>query len=694
MANRFVGKQEFLPKPAWLFACLVFSFPATANYESLAHTQKQSRTVIEIIDQLSSDHFRKLAIDDALSATLLEAYIDSLDPARGYFTADDIREFNKWEKLLDDQLKRGELDAGFTIYNHYAENAIARWKQNIALLESDFSFDFSRDEFLPLDNESIAWALNQKTLDDYWRKRLKDSMLRLILNKKDKESSRELLIKRYKNLITRLEQRDAEDVFEIYMNALSTLYDPHTNYLSPRSRKNFEISLSLSLEGIGAVLQKEDEHTQVVRIVPGGAAAEQGELKPEDKIIAVAQGDGELVDVIGWRLDEVVELIRGPKDTTVRLEVIPAVSNESHVVSIVRDKIKLEEQAAKSEVIEIPGPAETTRRFGVIDIPAFYLDIEAYYKRDRNYKSTTRDVKRLIGELRETSVDGIILDLRDNGGGFLQEATTLTDLFIDQGPVVQVRFANGKISRHQRSVGKAYYDGPLLVLINRLSASASEIFAGAIQDYGRALVVGDTSFGKGTVQARTPLRQGELKLTESKFYRISGGSTQNLGVIPDIRLPSLFNHDEVGESSEVHALPWDTVHPVPHRRYLDFSPVLTSLQSSHNKRLRSDPDLLFLAGEIDLFNAVRTQTQLPLSIEARKAQRSSDDASRLALENKRRERKSLPTYKSIEEWRQAIQGQSEDELPVSESDPILYEAGNIFADYLNLQSRVARVEQP
>ncbi len=678
---------------ALFFSYLLFSVSLQADYTALKASPTQSKTAIEIIDRLSSDHFRKLDFNDQLSSNLLNNYVESLDPAKSYFTRDDIKYFSTWSGLLDDQLKRGSLDAGFAIYNLYAERAVNRWNSNIALLESGFVFDYKRDESLSLDTENIDWMATRQQLDDYWRKRIKDSLLRLILNDKDEDSARTLLVKRYKNLINRLQQRDAEDVFEVYMNALSTLYDPHTNYLSPRSKKNFEISLSLSLEGIGAVLQKEDEHTQVVRIVPGGAAEKNGRLKPEDKIIAVGQGEGELIDVIGWRLDEVVELIRGPKDTTVKLEVIPAISNESHVISIVRDKIKLEEQAAQSDVIEIPGPADTVHRFGVITIPAFYLDIEAYYKRDKNYKSTTRDVMRLIKQVAEQGVDGIILDLRGNGGGFLQEATTLTDLFIDQGPVVQVRFANDKISRHQRSRSKAYYSGPLLVLINRLSASASEIFAGAIQDYGRALIVGETSFGKGTVQARTLLEQGELKLTESKFYRVSGDSTQNRGVVPDIKLPSLFDHDEIGESSEDHALPWDRIHAVPHRRYYDFSSLLSTIRKNHAKRLESDPDLIYLTEESVLFEKLRGQTLLPLNIEVRKDQRSAEEHNRLALENKRRVRKSLPPYKDAEEWKKRAQELADKEMPISETDPILYEAGNIFADYFSLQSRIAKIDK-
>src|SRR5690606_35021676 len=409
------------------------------------------------------------------------------------------------------------------------------------------------------------------------------------------------------NQLRRMLKQENEDAFSMVINSLTTLYDPHTNYLSPRTAENFNINMSLSLEGIGAVLQSEDEYTKVMRLVPAGPADKQGELKPTDRIVAIGQGtDGEMVDVVGWRLDEVVEKIRGKKDTIVRLEVLPANSSASKVISIKRDKVKLEEQAAKKHVFDVSNGDEVYR-VGIINIPTFYMDFEAYRKRDPNYKSTTRDVYQLLGELEAEKVDGIIIDLRSNGGGSLQEAATLTDLFVDPGPVVQIKQANATVSRSYRSFSPAVYRGPLVVLIDRLSASASEIFAGAIQDYGRSIVIGDQSFGKGSVQSIVPLSLGELKITESKFYRISGDSTQHRGVVPDIQLPSLIDKDKVGESSDDNrnALPWDRIHAAPHETYFDIPNLLPWINERHQARIKTDPDFVFLNEQARLMEELK-----------------------------------------------------------------------------------------
>lgn len=679
----------------------------------VAFTPVQSKTAIEIVDKLTTKHYRQQPMDDELSKSLLEHYVDLLDPAKSYFLQSDISEFKQWETSLDDMLKDGDLDPGFKIYNRYYQRALDRLQGNIDLLESDFKFDLSKDEYLPFDVDDNHWSSTVKDADDYWRKRIKEGYLRLKLNDKEPEDARELMVKRYENLKKQLAQRDNEDIFQVYMNALTSLYDPHTSYFSPRSMKNFQIAMSLSLTGIGAVLQLEDERTKIVRVVPGGPADKQGILHAGDKIVAVAQGKEELVDVIGWRLDDVVELIRGEKDSVVRLEIIPSKgesAGSSREISIVRDKIQLEEQAAKAEVIEVNNDAGSYR-VGVIEIPTFYLDVEAYHNRDPNFKSTTKDVMRLLNELREEKVDGIILDLRNNGGGFLQEATTLTDLFIDPGPIVQVRHSDQFVSRNYRSRANAYYKGPLMVLINRLSASASEIFAGAIQDYGRGLVVGGQSFGKGTVQVQLPVHEGQIKLTESKFYRVSGTSTQHQGVVPDISLPSLYDIDKVGESSEENALPWDKIPAVPHRRYNLNKAPLETLNARHQQRLVKDPDLVYLSNELALIKERREIKELSLNEEKRRAETKEYDNALLSLENKRRVAKDLSAYASVEEWRaekitvddENLQGASdgdrvvestiaedaledtiEDDRVLSEKDPILYEGGNILADYMSL----------
>jgi len=657
----------------------------------LDYTPNQSKTAIEVIDELTSKHYRRQPLDDALSTKLLYQFIDYLDPAKTYLLEEDIAEFKQWETKLDDMFKKGDLSAGFHIYNRYYQRAIERLQKNIDLLESDFQFDLTKDEYLSVDVDSNQWPSTSTDADDYWRKRIKEAYLGLKINDKESDAARELLIKRYINLRKQLTQRDSEDVFQVIMNSLASLYGPHTTYMSPRSMENFRIAMSLSLTGIGAVLQLEDEHTKIVRVIPGGPADKQGILQAGDKIVAVGQGDDEKVDVIGWRLDDVVDLIRGPKDSVVRLELIQAqgeFAGNSREISIVRDKIQLEEQSAKAEVIEVPSE-NGVFRLGVIEIPTFYLDVEAYYNRDPNFKSTTQDTLRLLNELSQQNVDGIILDLRNNGGGFLQEATTLTDLFIDEGPIVQVRNANQLISRNYRSRGDAYYRGPLLVLINRLSASASEIFAGAIQDYRRGLVVGGQSFGKGTVQVQLPLREGQLKLTESKFYRVSGNSTQHLGVVPDIKLPSYYDIEKVGESSEENALPWDQIPAAPHRQYNLTTVPLETLQERHEYRLKQDPDLVYLSDELAVLKERRTVKQLSLNEEKRREEIKKNDELLLSLENKRRASKKADTFSSVEAWREA-KDPEDDSRPLPERDPILYEVGNIMADYIRLSTSLAQ----
>lgn len=669
-----------------LLISLFFTLSSLPAFSDIQFTESQSETAIEIIEKLTTKHYRQKPIDDELSQDLLSRYMDQLDPAKSYFLLSDVNEFKQWETKLDDLLKEGDVTPGAIIYNRYYQRAMDRLQSNIDLLKSDFAFDLSKDEYLPYDVDGNQWPTTTVDADDFWRKRIKEAYLRLILNDKEPEAARELLIKRYTNLKKQLSQRSSEDIFQVYMNSLMGLYDPHTSYMSPRSMENFRIAMSLSLTGIGAVLQLEDEHTKIVRVVPGGPADRQGILKAGDKIVAVAQGDQELVDVIGWRLDDVVELIRGEKDSVVRLEIIPAKgesAGNTREISIVRDKIQLEEQAAKAEVIEVENEIGHYK-LGVIEIPTFYLDVEAYYNRDPDFKSTTKDVMRLLNELKEQKVDGIILDLRNNGGGFLQEATTLTDLFIDPGPIVQVRHVDQYISRNYRSRANAYYRGPLMVLINRLSASASEIFAGAIQDYGRGLVVGGQSFGKGTVQVQLPVKEGQIKLTESKFYRVSGTSTQHLGVVPDIKLPSLYDIEDVGESSEDNALPWDKIPAVPHRRYELTNIPMETLQERHQRRLLTDPDLIHLNEELKLINERREKTQLSLNKEARQEEIKAYDSLLLSLENKRRTAKGLPVYTSIEEWREASDPEDDDTRALSEKDPILYEVGNILADYMGL----------
>jgi carboxyl-terminal processing protease len=662
---------------------LLLTATAYGKTEPLVFTKEHSQTAMEIIDTLGSKHYKKQVIDDDFSSHLLDSYFDALDPVKVYFLKSDITQFEANRYTFDDDLEDGDLTQGFDIFNLFRERISDRLESNIRLLESDFSFDFSLEEAINHDRDARTWMTSQEEADDYWRRRMKDSLLRLVLSGKEPEAARELLRKRYVNQLKQLARQDADDAVQGFVNVLAGIYDPHTSYLAPRTLENFNISMSLSLEGIGAVLQLEDEFTKIVRIVPGGPADKQGTLAAEDKIIGVAQDDAAMVDIIGWRLDDVVELIRGKKNSRVRLEVIPGTSkvgDKTKIVTITRDKVKLEEQAAKSKVIELQ-QGDKKFRAGVITVPAFYMDFEAYRQRDPNFKSTSRDVMKLIADLKEQDVDGIILDLRNNGGGSLYEATALTDLFIHPGPVVQIRHADQRVSREQRARQRPFYDGPLIVLINRLSASASEIFAGAIQDYGRGLVAGTTSFGKGTVQVLAPLKQGRLKLTESKFYRVSGQSTQHRGVVPDITFPSYFDLEEVGESSQDNALPWDSIREVRHRMYEDFNPLLSVLKTQHQRRIETDPDWQFMLDEIALIREQSALQTVTLNKTRREQLKDQHEEKWLSIENKRRLKRHEPVFETTDAVEAFRKQQKEDEKT---PDPILQETAHLLADYTHV----------
>ena len=652
---------------------------------------EQTALYREIFDRLATRHYRGQRIDDQLSKRYLEQYLDQLDPLKSYFLQSDINEFNQWQTKLDDLAKRGDVKPGFVIFNRLRERATTQLAWNIALLQdTERFFDYAGDDSLVLDADERDWLSSTAEAEIFWQKRVRDSMIRLLLNDKEEAKAKELLIKRYENQIKQFEQRDSQDVFQLYINALATLYDPHTSYFSPRTTENFQINMSLSLEGIGAELTTEDEYTKVVRIIPGGPADLQGILKAEDKIIGVGQDDEEIVDVVGWRLDDVVDLIRGAKDSTVRLEVIPGsgeAADSITLISIVRDKVKLEEKSAQSKILEIEQEGQTYK-LGVIDIPAFYLDFEAYRNRDPNYKSTTRDVSKLLIDLSEQQVDGIVLDLRNNGGGSLFEATALTDLFIDRGPVVQIRDANQRIYRNQRATMPALYNGPMLVMINRLSASASEIFAGALQDYGRALIVGSRSYGKGTVQDVTGLTSGQLKLTISKFYRVSGDSTQHRGVLPDIAFPSAYDPEEVGESHQDNALPWDQIRGVPHANNSQLQDLVEPLTRAHLQRSAADPDYANLVDILALTKNWNQDQALSLNIEKRRERSAKWDTELFSLENIRRSKKGLKPYADIEIWKQAEDPEEEN---IAESDPLLQEAGHILTDQILLQAGLKKL---
>ena len=713
-----------------LLSTLLWMPDARANV-AIKTEDGQSSVYREVLDRLASRHYRTQKVDDALSQRYLDEYIGLLDAGKNYFLQSDIDEFEQWRLKLDDLAKRGDIKPGFIMFNRLRDRAMAQLQNNIALLEdSEFQFDFSGEASIILDGDERDWLASPEAADAFWLKRMTDALIRLLLNEKDLEEARELVAKRFKNQIKQFDQRDSQDVFQLYTNALGSLYDPHTSYLSPRTNENFKINMSLSLTGIGAELTTEDDYTKVSRLIPGGPADLQGVLKAEDKIVGVGQAEKPIVDVIGWRIDEVVELIRGEKDTKVRLELIPSKGDSSNTktITIVRDKVKLEDKSAQSTILEIDLNGEAFK-LGVIDIPAFYMDFEAYRARDPEFKSTTRDVYNLVEELTKANVDGIVLDLRNNGGGSLYEATSLTDLFIDYGPVVQIRDAEQKVYRNHRASGRAAYSGPLIVMINRLSASASEIFAGALQDYGRALIVGTQSFGKGTVHEVAELSEGQLKMTISKFYRVSGDSTQHRGVIPDIAFPSLHDIEKIGESEQDNALPWDRIHRVPHQTQDHLTPYVAPLTASHLKRRSADPDFASLVERIKLSDDWEMDKSLSLNLEQRRARSERWDIGLFESENKRLVAKGEEPFADLTAWKDndeedeendddnekesITENDQEDTLSsssdqaqnnadvdteedtlntekdenIAESDPMLFEAGKVLSEQIQLQTQ-------
>lgn len=608
------------------------------------HSQK-ARIVSGIIN---FHHYRQMKFNDSLSVVMFNAYIKSLDNSKLYFLKSDIKEFEQYRYYLDDDLQVGKVDVAYKIFNRFRQRFLSRINKNLQTIEKDF--DFTKKESYDTDRDKAKWSKTEAQLDKVWRKMLKHQFLGLRLSKKKDAEIRKLLKRRFENYKKNVAQYTSEDVFQIYMNALSESYDPHTNYFSPISSDNFKIRMSKSLEGIGAVLSTEGDYTIIRSVRPGGPAFKTKALHPNDKVIGVAQGDKkEFVDVVGWRVDEVVQLIRGPKGTVVRLKLLKhdaTTDSEPQIVRIVRDKIKLEEQKASKKVITLNHNGKAFK-IGVIQIPSFYLDFEAYQAGQKDYASTSNDTRRLIKELQTEKVDGILIDLRYNGGGSLKEAIDLTGLFIKEGPVVQVRDSRGKIEELKDKNKEQVYTGPLGVLVNRYSASASEIFSGAIQDYKRGVVIGEQTYGKGTVQNVINLdrfiqdktkKAGQLNLTLAKYYRITGSSTQNQGVTPDIKLPSVYLSNEVGESSQPSALPWDEIKSASFTATNHITPkVKEKLQKYYQQRLKTDEDLQRLLSDIKEIRVERKQTLVSLNEKERLAKKAKWD--KKEKERKERDKK-------------------------------------------------------
>ncbi|MCD1599507.1 MULTISPECIES: carboxy terminal-processing peptidase [Rheinheimera] len=673
-----------MKKLSVLATALIVAFSINASPESkteplvlpsIAQDAQHATASKRITALFTRGHYTHVQLDDELSSKMFDTYLKNLDYYRNVLTKADIDAFEQYRDKFDDAINKGNLNFAFDMFNLTLKRRFERFDYAQKLLEKGFDFNVE-DQYI-YDREDANWASTTAELDEIWRQRVKFDALNLKLAGKNAEEIQTILKKRYHNSQKRLTQSESEDVFQLIMNSFARSIEAHTSYLSPRNADRFQQEMNLSLEGIGAVLRADEDYTVIQSLVPGGPADLTQKLKPKDKIIGVAQDKAEFVDVIGWRLDDVVDLIKGPKGSTVRLQVVGANdigTSHAQVISIVRDKIRLEDRAAKAEVFK-PQLSELDQKIGVISIPGFYNNL-------------ADDVKKLLVELKESSVDGIIIDLRGNGGGSLQEATLLTGLFIDSGPVVQIREGDGKVSVSQDNDGVSYYEGPLTVMVDRYSASASEIFAAAMQDYGRALIVGEQTFGKGTVQQHRGLGRiydmfdnplGSVQYTIAKFYRINGGSTQHKGVIPDIQFPTAIDPAEWGESKEEYALPWDSINAARYSSLNDISGVLPALREKHQARIGKEPEFKYLLDDITEYKQQMDDKTVSLKEVERVAERDESKAKQLTRVNARLKRFGMPEVTSLDDVPEKLE----------KIDPFLEEAANITADF-KMVSRLAK----
>ncbi|WP_305838277.1 carboxy terminal-processing peptidase [Photobacterium leiognathi] len=596
-----------------------------SDLPQLAPEKQHATASKRVASRFTRSHYKHFSLDDKFSGQVFERYIEMLDYNKSFLTASDVKQFERWRNQFDDQLQSGDTSGAFDIFNKVLQRRFERYQFALSQLNNEIKFD--KDEDFVIDRSELEWPKDQAELDEIWRKRVKYDALNLKLAGKNWKEIQETLGKRYNNAVKRLTQTHSEDVFQLYMNAFSREVDPHTSYLSPRNAEQFQSEMNLSLEGIGAVLQVKDDYTTIQSLVAGGPAAGSKKLAAGDRIIGVGQEGEKIVDIIGWRLDDVVQLIKGPKGSKVILDILPEGKNsKSYTVTIVRDKIRLEDRAVKSEVKTVEG-----KKIGVIEVPSFYVGL-------------SEDTKKELVKLNKDKVDGIVIDLRNNGGGALTEATALSGLFISSGPIVQVRDSYGRVKVNSDSDDQVFFDGPLTVLINRYSASASEIFAAAMQDYGRAVVLGEQSFGKGTVQQHRSLNHlydlfdkplGHVQYTIQKFYRINGGSTQNLGVVPDISFPTAVDPSETGESVEDNALPWDSIKPAKYQQLHSFSSILPKLNEEHLARIKKNMEFGFIDEDIQTYKKEKDINTISLNEKARIAEQDKEDAERLARLNQR-----------------------------------------------------------
>ncbi len=646
-----------------------------------------------INSMLKRFHYKKFDLNDEFSVKILEQYIKQLDPSRIYFTQADITQFNKHRDKFDDYINAGDTEVAVNIFKKYQQRVNERSKYAIQRL--DQKFDLDKDEEYNLDREDAPWEVDSAALDTLWDKRIKNDYINQLLSDEKPAEAISKLKKRYASMTKRTNQIKSNELFQIIVNAYAGAIEPHTSYLSPRSSEQFDINMSLSLSGIGAVLRTDEEYTKIISVVPGGPADLTGQVKAGDRIIGVGQKTEENIkDIIGWRLSDVVNIIRGKKGSTVVLSVLPkemGLSGKAKTVKIVRDKIKLEHQAASKRIIEIDRP-EGKIKVGVIDLPSFYIDFKARNRGDAEYAGTTRDVKKLLIELNKEGIDDLIIDLRGNGGGSLSEVVSLTGLFIDQGPVVQINDTTGRTDILRDDEPGAIYNGPMAVMIDKGSASASEIFAGAIQDYKRGVIIGETSFGKGTVQTVLPLESytrktfdeplGQIKITSAQFFRINGESTQHKGVVPDLSWDLPQVDGDFGERAFKNALPWRRIDVAEHKYYKNaFTPAaIKKAKAKSLERISHTPKFKTTVDRVKLLVEAGNKKVLSLNLKKRKAKREAFNKQLLILENKLQKNNALPIYKTIKELRDAQEKKNDDIFTKQPVDVFLNEAAHILSD--------------
>jgi carboxyl-terminal processing protease len=645
-----------------ILSLTAFSYCAPDTTIKVLHPdEKQIEVSRQVVSLIANYNYKQVPIGDSLSRLIFDNYLKSLDDNRVYFFEKEVIKFKENRDLMDDQMVMGNLEPAYHMFNVYLERYVDRIRFMIVQLPS-VAFDFTNNESLVYNREKLPFMQTQAEMDAYWLQRLKYDLLNLKLAGTDEAKSKETLKKRYENLLSQIAKIESYDAFQSLMTAYTESIDPHTNYFNPNNAAKFNIDMARSLEGIGATLKFENDFVMVAAVVPGGPADKSGQIAIDDKFIAVAQGDGEFVDIVGWRIDNAIQLIRGAKGTTVRLKIVSKGQDiaSPKIISIVREKIVLQDQSAKKEIKTIQSNGKDIK-IGIIDIPAFYADFKAYQAGDVNYKSTTRDVKLIIDSLKAAKVDAIVVDLRSNGGGSLMEAIDLTGLFLKQGPVVQVRDTKNKIEVGEDDDPSILWDGPMAVLIDRFSASASEIFAAAIQDYGRGIIIGTQSYGKGTVQNSIDLDQmmgegaskvigntnkfGQINLTIAKFYRINGSSTQHKGVSPDIAFPMVFSADKYGESAEPAALPWDEIKRSNYKTLANIAPIKRGLIEKHDKRMKGSKDFEHLLADIKELKIRDAETTATLNEGLAKKERDEKEAESLARDNEKRLARGLAPIK-------------------------------------------------